>query len=248
MIYKSELDLIAEAYEQMKEPKQQITEMAWGIGANATPINSSQIMDKVYALELQGGGSCSVTMVSLASCPANKNVNKEKYPLFPIYKVSFAVAEVGGKSYHEKIDSHEQRHEKPEGERYEKGTSWSGGAEKFSQNQMQYTKKDGETSNYLAFDIRKDSPIKKPKTVFVTGAGGNFRAMTEQEVAENKCVRPPNANQANNPIIHLTPKPQTVVGITTKNEEGKSTNYINTDATPEQLKALEVAKAVNNMA
>lgn len=248
MVYKTELDLIAEAYEGIKSEPKQITEMAWGMGANATPINSSQIMDKVYALELQGGGSCSVTMVSLASCPANKNVNKEKYPLFPIYKVSFAVAEVGGKTYHERIDSHEKRQEKPEGERYQKGTSWTGGAEKFSQNQMQYTKKDGETSNYLTFYVRKDSPIKKPKTVFVTGAGGNFRAMTEQEIIDNKCVRALSANQENNPIIPLSPKPQTVVGITTRNEEGKSTDYINTDATPEQLKALEIAKAVNNMA
>jgi len=245
MVYKTELDLIAEAYEEMKKPKQ-ITEMAWGIGPGSAPINSSQIMDKVYAIELQGGGHASVTMVSMPGCPANKNKNKEPWPLFPIYKVSFLVVDIGGASRAERITRKEDKVGVPDEERFQHGkAAWQG--EKLSQNQERYTTKDGVEGDYLVFYFNKNSPIKRPNTVYVTGAGGNFREMTPEEVNVNKLIRPEGENQAKASEGVIKVKPKTVVGITTQNEEGQKQDYTNTDASEEQMKALEVAKQVRNL-
>ena len=147
-------ELLSEAYEM-------VYERTYGMAVGAKEITADQIVEEIKKAEQQGAKPISITAVTIPQ-------QSKKNPLFPIYKVSRMNGMIGA-DYERSVNRQREREEgTPDFQRQ------SGWGEHVSTSLIQ-------GANGLSVQIQPSPNAKPQPSVFVTGAGGQFRIITPEE-------------------------------------------------------------------
>ena len=140
-----------------------ISEMAYGRAADATPITTAEVSDKISAAEAEGVRPISVTLVTM---PYQSKSNE----FYPIYKVSQMVGKIGA-GFQDEQNLHRVREDKPAD--YKAQSTWG---KHLSTSIIQ-----GKSGLYVQITASTDSMTKPAPSVYVTGKGGAFRTLSPEE-------------------------------------------------------------------
>ena len=192
-----------------------VCEMAYGRAADAIPIPSSEITNKVAEAEMQGVRPISVTTIT------QPNVNKSNRlynELMPIYKVSRMIGKVGEEYETKRNNLLVRQGEEPT---FKAQQGWG---KHLSKSIIRGPKGDA-----IMIQGDTNSPVRSPASIYITGRGA-FRVLTPEEKAE--CIKPVPAA----PVVVRKPYVANIVGITIGGSE-----YTISDMTETQKEVLRVA-------
>jgi hypothetical protein len=199
-----------------------ISEMAYGRAADAIPITTAEISDKISAAEAEGVRPISVTLVTI---PQQSKTNE----FYPIYKVSRMIGKIGTE-YENEVNTHKVREDQPADFKTQSG--WG-----------QHISKalvTGKSGLYLMITSSTNNPIKNPSSIYVTAQGGNFRILSQAEWS--KYIKPQTTNAVqsqqglNNAVIVRKPLVANIAGLSVGGKE-----YVITDLDNTKQEVLKVS-------